>query len=134
MFETLKRDRNDRRQWRYFIGGWWYHKDDQWLLWKPQQEAPIPIPPPPPRWLERLALSSAATSGLPALIIGVTAVIVVLAITLAVFGEDAKSLGLVLAPALTAIGAFTGHAAGHAAASQAGQAAASQDQAGCGGT
>jgi hypothetical protein len=104
-------------------GEWWYEQSPEmshaakWVRWNNSAEHQ-PVQPPNLTWVDRMRLALESNSALPPLIIGVTAVLVALGLALLVFGNDGNDIVKVLAPILTAIGAFTGHAAGHAAAKQ----------------
>jgi len=97
------------------VGGEVWYRGPGCTEWKRWDNAVETSKVPPPRWFRGSSLSSAASTGLPALVVGVVAVLVAFGLAIAKF-DGADNVASVLAPVLTAIGAFTGHAAGHAAA------------------
>ena len=113
-------DQSTHPNWTRFDGSWWYtDPDDSTVPPKWQRLAPntatLPLRPPHLARLEQLSQWLDSSGPLPPLIIGATAVLIALAIVVTVGPSNPAA---VLAPIVTAIGAFAGHAAGHAAATR----------------
>jgi hypothetical protein len=113
--EQRGRNQTNGQSWRKFNGEWWYSDPKTPTLWKRMQDdtAELPLSPPSPTLAERVTQWADPSSPIPSLFIGVTAALVALALAVVIVPANPAA---VLAPVLTAIGAFTGHAAGHAAA------------------
>jgi hypothetical protein len=111
------RTSSKQRSWRKFNGEWWYSDPAVPTRWKRLQgdTYELPVHPPDLTWFQRATQSIDSTSPLPPLLIGVTAALIALVLAITIVPGNSAA---VLAPVLTAIGAFAGHAAGHAAAKQ----------------
>jgi hypothetical protein len=101
--------------------GAWYQEDaDKWYVWDTAknppswQEVVVPLPPPPRS--ASLLKQSAGSSPVLICLIGIGAVLLALFGTVYWVTSDPKQIAAVLAPVTGVIGAFAGHAAGHAAA------------------
>lgn len=104
-------------EYRRYKHKWWYRDPNgEWKQLGTYSQGSTAGPPPTLLEYYRGRESAAAGGPILPLVIGTAAVLIALGGAFAVFGEDADSITKVLAPVLTAIGAFTGHAAGHAAA------------------
>jgi hypothetical protein len=112
---TPEDERSTDKDWRRFNGAWWYADPDNPPKWKRLRpdDPDVPLRPPRLSWLERFSQSMESTSPLPPLLIGVTAALIALVLAITIFPSAPVT---VLAPVLGVIGAFGGHAAGHAAA------------------
>jgi hypothetical protein len=82
-----------------------------WHQWEPKETKVANLP----SLIARIVHSGGWDGPLPPLLVGVTAALIAMVLALELFAQHPIQ---VLAPVLTAIGAFAGHAAGHAAAKQ----------------
>jgi hypothetical protein len=103
--------------------GAWYCQDSEgkWYYWKIDQKS-VPqwekltvdyLPPPGSTLLARLG---SASGPFLIYITGLSAILAVMFVTIFFVSKDPKTISAVLASVTGVIGAFTGHAAGHAAA------------------
>jgi len=103
----------------YRDGTWWQYggTEPQWQKWEggrwqSQDKSNFPFPPPPSRWH---TWQTADSEPFYVFLLGVLAAILALGITVAVV-QDKTLVAAILAPIIGVIGAFAGHAAGHASA------------------